>query len=282
MLSAQSSNLALVISQISASGLRRPDSITANQTRKATESCVRIITSAFPPTFTSSSFVQEARLFISLLLARHTFVNDPSEILDLTLKLVDFLHSDPVNPQGHEAPITRSLGIHLYSLTGLTLLELIDSEDVDLVKPSQDALGKLEHALEQVSERAHKYQQNRLQGGQPEDTNRLHWADALLRVISARCETDQGEGGSQAAAEEADAVNEPPIDQKEGSVNGDSPARDSIQVISAHQQYVINRLTNVAAIQKSIRTSATKMMVVDFSLLTRRGYLNVLADLNGF
>lgn len=225
--------------------------------------------------------MQEAQLFISLLLARHTFVNDPSEILDLALKLVDLLYSDPVNPQGHEPPITRPLDIHLYSLTGLTLLELIDNEDDDLTKPSQDALAKLRHALEQVSERAHTHLQNRLRGGRPEDTNRLHWADALIRVINTKGETDQGQRHAQAAPEGV-ATNEPQNDQQEGSINGNTPARESVQVNSVHQQYLISRLTNVAAIQKTIRMNGTKMTVVDFSLLTRRGYLNVLADLNGF
>ena len=318
--------MTLVTTQISGTAFAKGDSLTAGQMRQAIETCVRIVASTFPPAFTSSSFVQEARLFISLLLARHTFANDPLEILNLALNLVDLLHSDPVNPQGHEAPITRALDIHLYSLTGLTLLELIDCEDVGLVKPSQDALSKLEYNLEQISERAHTYKQQGLHEGQPEDTDHLHWADALLRVIIAKRETEQEEGGSQGVAEEADAVDEARNDQEDtpvdgnaqgenqgeiqgetqgvtqgetqgetqgdtqgetqgetqGGTQGDTQARESFQVISAHQQYLINRLTNVAAVQESMRTSGTRVMVVDFSLLTRRGYLNVLADLNGF
>ncbi len=243
------------------------------------ESCVDMVLSHFPPTSASSSLVHEARLFISLLLARHTFVNDPSEILDLALELANSLHGDPVNPQGHEPPVARPLDIHLYTLTGLTLLELIDSEDADLVRLSQDALAKLRHALEQLSERAHE----RLQDiGQPEGTGQVHWADALLRVITAKGDTLQGQRRSQTVTQDVDSANEPHKKPHESSVNGSPYAKESIQVISAQQKYLIRRLTNVAAIQNTIRTSGTKMTVVDFSLLTRRGYLNVLADLNGF
>jgi hypothetical protein len=266
---------------MSASAFSRVDSIAAVKTRRLIESFVDILISTFAPTSASSSLIEEAQLFISLLLARHTFVNDPSEILDLALKLVDFLHTDPVNPQDHKPPIARPLDIHLYTLTGLTLLELVDSEDVDLVKPSQDALAKLRHALEQASEREHARRQTGLDDDQPEWTPPFHWADALLRVMDAKDSIDRGQRPSQLVAEGVESTATSQKEQKEGSVNGGPDAEEQIQLISSDQQYLMNRLTNVAAIQKTTRTSGLKMMVVDFSLLTRRGYLNVLADLNG-
>jgi hypothetical protein len=277
-----SSILSLISSHISASAASRPIAITNVKTRKLIESFVDIITSTFPPTSASSSLDQEAQLFISLLLARHTFVNDPSDILNLAVKLVDILHTDPVNPQGHEPPAARPLDIHLYTLTGLTLLELVDSDDADLVKISQDALARLRHSLEQVSERTHARRQNSSDGSQPGGTPQLHWSDALLRVIDAKGRADQSQRPSQTATEGAESTAVLQKDEKEGPVNGSSDVKEDIQVISAHQQYLISRLTNVAAIQNTIRTSGKTMTVVDFSLLTQRGYLNVLADLNGF
>lgn len=246
------------------------------------ESGVNIILSTFPPTSALSSLFQEAQLFISLLLARHTFVNDASEILDLAAKLTDILDSDPVNPHGHQPPVAKPLDIHLYTLTGFTLLELIDSEDVDLVRSSQISLAKLRHALEQASEAAHARSQSRFRGGQSGDSSYLHWADALLGVIDAKRETARGQRLSRMGPEEADHTNGPHQEQPRSSINGSTDTEGGIQVISAHQQYLISRLTNVAAMQNTIRANGTKMTVIDFSLLTRRGYLNVLADLNGF
>lgn len=243
--------------------------------------------STIPSTTASSSLVQEAQLFVSLLLARHTFVNDPSEILDLALKLADNLHTDPVNPQDHEPPVVRVLDAHIYTLTGLTLMELIDSEDADLVKASQNGLAKLRHALEQVSERTDSRLQQSLTDGRSSTTPQLHWADALLRVIIAKGETGQGQHrSSEATLEAVDPTIQSHNDQDHIPVEGSTDAKDNntndIQVISAHQQYLISRLAKVATIQNTIRTSGTTMTMIDFSLLTRTGYLNVLADLNGF
>jgi hypothetical protein len=265
-----------------ASSSSRPDPVTLVKTRKIMESFVDIALSNFPPTPPSSSLVQEAKLFISLLLARHTFVNDASEILNLALDLTDLLYTDPVNPKDHEPSIAKPLDIHLYTLTGLTLLELVDSEDADLVKSSQDALTKLRHSLEQVSERAHTHPHNRLDSGRPEDTQQFHWADALLRVIDVKGETHQGQRPSQTAPDEADPVDQCQKEEHENSINGSAHAKGNVQVMSAQQKYLLSRLTNVAAIQDTLRASGTKLTMVDFSLLTRRGYLNVLADLNGF
>lgn len=250
--------------------------------RRMIESCVDIVLSNLSPQSASSLHVHEAQLFITLLLARHTFVNDPTEILGLAVKLAETLHTDPVNPQDHEPPVARPLDIHLYTLTGLTLLEFVDSEDADLVKPAQDALAKLRHALEQISERAHARQQKVLPDGQPEGPQQLHWADALLRVIDAKGKTDQGQSPPQTGPGEANSTNEAQKEEQESPTNGTDSTKESVRVISAQQLYLINRLTNVAAIQNTIRSSGTKMMTIDFSLLTRRGYLNVLADLNGY
>ena len=150
------------------------------------------------------------------------------------------------------------------------------------MRSSQNALAKVRHALEQVSEGAHVRLQSRFCGGQSGDSSYLHWADALLGVIDARRETDQGQRLSRMGPEEAGHINGPRKEQPQSSINGSTDTEGSIQVISAHQQYLISRLTNVAAMQNTIRANGTKMTVIDFSLLTRRGYLNVLADLNGF
>lgn len=255
--------------------------MTALKTRKVIESCVDIVSFAFPFTSQLSSLLLEARLFITLLLARHTFVNDPSEILDLALKLAELLSSDLSNPHDYTTIVVRPLDIHLYTLTGFTILELIDSEDADLVKPSQDALTKLRHALQQISERAHQ-PRNRLDSGQPESTYQLHWADALLQVINVRVETGQRRTFLKSVSHQVDTSNENDQDQVESSVDSSTGTARSVQVLSAQQKYLIARLTNVAGNQSTIRSTEMKMTVIDFSLLTRKGYLNVLAELNGF
>ena len=140
----------------------------------------------------------------------------------------------------------------------------------------------LEHALEQVSERAHERLRSRLNEVQHEGTHQLHWADALLRVIIAKRETDQGQRRMRTASEGARSAHDPHKVEQESLVHGRSQEKESILVISAQQKYLISRLTKVAAIEDTIRTSGTRMTVIDFSLLTRKGYLNVLADLNGF
>lgn len=273
--SALSSILSLLASHTSASSFPRPDLMTTTKTRNVMESCVDIVLSTFPPTSKSSLLVREAKLFISLLLARHTFVNDPSEILYLALRLVELLSID------HVKTVVRPLEPHLYTLTGFTILELSDSEDVDLARPSQDALANLRLALEQVSERAHARIPNRLGVGQPEVTHPLHWADALLQVINVKGEVSPDQRLSESAIEEAD-TGEFRKDQKESSTDGSTRSKDNIRVISAQQKYLISRLTNVGANRNTIAMAGTRMTVVDFSLLTRKGYLNVLAELNGF
>jgi hypothetical protein len=280
---ALSSIFSLLTSQATELTTSSPGSVANVKIRKLIESFVYVVISTFPPSSASSFIIQQGHLLVSLLLARQTFVNDPSDILSLAIKIADILRTDPINPQKHEAPVARILDVHLYTLTGLTLLELIDSEDADLVKPAQEALSKVRHATEQVSERVHARRQSTSEGGPLTGVPELHWADALLRLIDAKGGTDQGQRPSQSTTSgELAASKDGDQPATTEQVNGNSEAKEPTQIISPQQQYLISRLTNVAAVQNTIRANGTKMTVVDFSLLTRSGYLNVLADLNGF
>jgi hypothetical protein len=239
--------------------------------------------STFPSTPALSSLIQESRLFVSLLLARHTFANDPCDILDLTLKLVDVLQTDPVDLQDNQPSIAKPLDIHLFTLTSLTLLELVDTEDADLVKSARDALSKLHQALERVSKGTYTHLQHRLNDSLSDTPPFVPWPDALLQVINARGEIDQRQQPSKPATEHAESTEKSMVDPRNTVVdNANGGVKKNVQVISSRQQYLLRRLSSAAELQATAKKSGATMTVVDFSLLTRKGYLDVLADLIGF
>lgn len=248
------------------------------------ESLVDTITATFASTATLGPLLSEWRLFIALLLSRLTFTNDPAEIFKRTSQLVEALTTERVNPQNSRPVATRPLDMHTYTLSGLTLLELIDSGDADLVRHSKAALAGLHYSLEQIAERTHQ----RLRGIPREEAEtgvgiQLHWSDALLRLIDAKKRVEERRRTSQAPRNASDAtIESTTADSALETSNSDADAEKDAQVITNEQAYLISRLTQAATVRNTLHLPTTAMVVVDFSLLMRKGYMNILTDMNGY
>ena len=175
-------------------------------------------------------------------------------------------------------PVYNPLDIHLFTLVTITLLEFTEMMDVDLSNSAWDGLGKIHRALEQNAERAHS--DNRERGsGTEQDLDgipALHWADGLLHMVDSKprlsgsTETDNG---TASGADVAPAANS----EKASEENGPP--------VTATPQPELQNLSTVGAnrdqgdVVSDIKNGRAQM--VDFSLLTRYGYLNVLAEKNG-
>jgi hypothetical protein len=301
--------LSLLPSQIFSISDSRADLAAKVKTRTVMESLMDVLISTISMTPALSSLARKARLFLSLVLARHTSANDPCEILDLAIKLADMLHTDLVSLQDQRGLIGRPFDVHLYTLSTLSLLELADTGDGDITKPSRDAIAKLHQALKGMLQRGRDHRQNRLDDAESEHAPFLAWPDALLQLIDAKgAIADRSElpsksvsvsGPTSSKKSPTDGTQSGAVDVSmtgDGEDTTDTTTAaaatntndEAIQLINSRQQYLLRRLSAAAELQQQAGSNGskgpdrTKMTVIDFSLLTREGYLNVLADLSGF
>lgn len=211
---------------------------------------------ATPDTDAVTTLIEQFRLLVTILLSRHTAVLHEVDILDPTLELVDSLRSNTT--VSAETPTFKPLDVHLYTLATITLLEFTDLADIELSQAAWEGLETVRLALEQVAERAHADTQERFAGtglGDPP----LHWADGLLRTIDSK-----------------PRVNTSDNEVLEAVTNGGEP--------TTHQSE-LQRLPGTDDAQRHIEkvggVNTGQLQTIDFAMLTRHGYLNVLADRAG-
>ena len=207
---------------------------------------------------------RQIQSLVVILLARHTSITHPLEILRPTLELADTLLANTTATQ--MVPKYNPLDIHLFSLTVMTLLEFTESIDDDIAASAQEGIAIVRHALEQIAERAN--------ADAPEDQGQdsMHWSSCLLRIVAARGASATKSNGI-ATTGEKDPTLDPAMAEQTG------PALLQGQTMSAL----------AAASASGVDGQGDKMMdvkmgmvqVVDMSLLLKKGYLNVVGELCG-
>ena len=250
----------------------------STKTRKLTQQLLDQITSSTPNTSATTTLVEHFRLFVTILLNRHTAIQHQSDILEPTIELAESLLT--TTTASTQASIFDPLSIHVYTLVTITLLEFTDLADDELSQPAWGALNLVHRALEQIAERAHVDAQEHFVGAGP-GIPALHWADGLLRMIDAKSPR------TAAASETGNETNSGII---EAVANGGSVVANPSNETSAApplstQQSELQELSIVEPApeptDKAYGAKSGGVQMIDFAMLTRYGYLNVLADRNG-
>jgi hypothetical protein len=243
----------------------------STKTRKLTQQQLDYIISLTPDTSPTTTKVERFRLFVTILLNRHTAIQHQSDILEPTIQLAESLLSD--TSASTETSVFDPLNIHVFALATITLLEFTDLADDGLSQPAWNTLGTVHRALEQIAERAHADTQERFAvPGVPT----LHWADGLLHMIDAK----------RRAASDSDVGREPQVGH-DAAPNGDLPevANETSATPLSVQQLELQHISNVEpapeATEKFYGAKSGRVQMIDFAMLTRYGYLNVVADKNG-
>ena len=204
---------------------------------------------------------KQIQSLVVILLARQTSISHPLAILTPTLEVADSLLENVT-----ATAITTKynpLQIHLFSLTTLTLLEFVESVDEQLAAPAQERVAKLQRALEQIAERTNAHI--------PSDSDAMRWSLCLLRIINTYSNPPAKSNGT--------AEKDPNIDPAMATKNIEGgPTLLQGQVMTA---YGAARMTgHDGQGDKMMDVKTGVVQVIDMSLLLRRGYLNVVAELS--
>ena len=245
----------------------------STKTRKLILQQLDYIISLTPDMNLAPAIVERFRLFVIILLNRHTAIQHQSDILEPTIQLAESLLSETTTST--ETPIFDPLNIHAFALVTITLLEFTDLADDEISQSAWDALGVVHRALERISERAHADTQERFARTEP-SIPPLPWADGLLRMIDTK---PRGAGVSEAglgthpgnnAAQNGNLPKEP----NEAAATALSAQQSELQHISGMEP--APELTD-----KLHAVKTGRLQMIDFAMLTRYGYLNIVADRNG-
>ena len=247
-------------------------SMFSTKTRKLTQQLLDQVISSTPATAATTTIFEHFHLFVAILLNRHTAILHQSDILEPTVRLAESLLSKTTATK--ETSVFNPLNIHLFALVTVTLLEFTDLADDELSQSAWDALSTVHRALEQTAERAHSEAHEHPAGAGP-SVPALYWADGLLRIIDAKPRTA---GASDTGNERGGSV--------EAAANGSvSNAGIETNATLPSAQSELQQLPNVepapAPTDKAYAVKSDRVQMIDFAMLTRHGYLNVVADRNG-
>lgn len=204
---------------------------------------------------------KQIQSLVVILLARFTFTRSPVEILIPTLELVETLLQNTT--ASDIAPKYNPLDIHLFSLAVITLLEFTECVNGQFVAPALEGLAKIQRALEQIAKRINT---ETLANAEP-----MHWSSCLLRVIHAH--------GAPSVKSNGTAEKDPNIDPAMAGKSGEGPALLQGQAMSMYQAARVTDHDGQGDKIMDLKTGVVQ--VVDMSLLLKRGYLNVVAELCG-
>ena len=245
----------------------------STKTRKLTQQLLDQIISSTPITSATFTTVKHFRLFIAILLNRHTAIQHQSDILEPAIELADSLLS--ATSASTETPVFDPLNIHVFTLVAITLLEFTDLADDELSQSAWDALKTVNRALEQIAERAHADAQERFAGAGPR-VPALHWADGLLRMIDAKPRPTS----ASEAANETHSGSEAPANGSVPNTSNETRA-EPLSTQQSELQHLSNIEPAPEPTDRAYSAKSVRVPMIDFAMLTRYGYLNILADRNG-
>jgi hypothetical protein len=248
-------------------------SLFSTKTRKLTLQQLDYVMFSTPDTGLTTAIVERFRLFVTILLNRHTAIQHQSDILEPTIQLADLLLADTT--ASAEMALFDPLNIHVFALATITLLEFTDLADDGLSQSAWNALGTVHRALYQIAERAHADTRERSAGVGP-DMPTLHWADGLLRMIDAKPrEASNSDAGRETQMGNDAAPNgnfaEAASEAQAGPLSAPQAELQQIPPVDAAPEPT----------DKMYGAKSARVAMIDFAMLTRYGYLNVVAERNG-
>jgi len=251
------------------------------RSRKMIEQHLKFIISSTPRSRETTLIAQELGLFVSILLARHTFINHPADILTPALELAEILCATITATE--EKPQYNPYENHLFALTTMTLLEFTDAMDTDLSNPALDALPKIQRVLEQIAELANIEKQAGSTDSEEQghDLPSMHWATGLLRMINLKLrptKSSNGTSGEDEVGEQSDP--KIPTNGEVNTRNGQGVSLLAARHLSPQRAAQISGHDGQA--DKIVDAKTGTVQLVDFRLLLQHGYLNVVAERCGF
>lgn len=230
--------------------------------------------------------------FITLLLKRHLYTHTPSEILESAEALVDVLH----NQSYSSPPFSSPFHLHAQALAAMTLLEITDIPD--LATDAWECLEKLLQLLEHRDQCARRPGELENVFATPEWNATIRsWVEIKLTKIRNNPQgalqlKQQGQNGTASNMDPAVANSGLPIvgptEQRSlehladlavgaggGAANASSPPPGSGVNATGEEKDAGGAGSGEAPSGTSPKQQPR--VTIDFTRLTRRGYLNVFA-----
>lgn len=148
--------------------------------------------STIPAIDKQSSSYRQASLFFELLLSRYQYIPLAAAVLAPAAQLAEEL-SQTADPAGTGPIVWKPLDIHLYTLTTITLLEVLAAvPDAGLLAVAEQALNTIQPVIERKVETYHIYKSDLeksdkwYEGDEEGLGNELSWMEVLLKHIAER------------------------------------------------------------------------------------------------
>ncbi|KAJ5583334.1 hypothetical protein N7535_001954 [Penicillium sp. DV-2018c] len=213
---------------------------------------------------------------VRLLIKRHVFVYSPSEIIFCAQEIINEMHKSTT-----QSRLPSPFDLHSLALASMTLLEATVLPEH--ANECWETLEKLEEILDRRSKR-------RIQGAEFEDIFGTPEWDSKIRIFLEWRRIKSQETQLQEAETGATVKSQQPVmgpsEQRslqhladlavgaEGSVGQNAQSPPPSGVSNVHNESESNLAPQLAQAQ-----SGTGRVVVDFTMLTKAGYLNVFSGL---
>jgi hypothetical protein len=139
----------------------------------------------------SSPSYRQAALFFQLLLSRYQYIPVAAAVLAPAAQLAEEL-AQSADPAGTGHTVWKPLDIHLYTLTTITLLEVLAAvSDAAMLAMAEQALNTIQPVLERKVETYHVYKSKLAKSekwneGDDEGTAEGSWMEVLLKHVAER------------------------------------------------------------------------------------------------
>jgi hypothetical protein len=151
----------------------------------------------------SSPAYRQASLFFQLLLSRYHYIPLAAAVLAPAAQLAEEL-AQSADPAGTGHTVWKPLDIHIYTLTTITLLEVLAAvPDAGLLAIAEEALNTIQPVLERKVETYHVYKSKVVKSekwneGDDEGTSERSWMEVLLNHVAERRQVgwNQSNGGA--------------------------------------------------------------------------------------
>jgi hypothetical protein len=151
----------------------------------------------------SSPAYRQASFFFQLLLSRYQYIPLVAAVLAPAAQLAEEL-AQSADPAGTGHTVWKPLDIHIYTLTTITLLEVLAAvPDAGLLAIAEEALNTIQPVLERKVETYHVYKSKLAKSekwneGDEEGASEGSWMEVLLKHVAERRRVgwNQSNGGA--------------------------------------------------------------------------------------
>jgi hypothetical protein len=220
----------------------------------------------------------QAQLYwtVRLLIKRHVFVYSPYEIIFCAQEIINEMHKSTM-----QSRLPSPFDLHSLALASMTLLEATVLPEH--ANECWATLEKLEEILDRRSKRGAEEAEFENIFGTPEWDSKIRIFLEWRRIKSQESQLQEAETGATAKSQQPVMG---PNEQRslqhladlavgaEGSVGQNAPSTPPPGLSNEHNESESNLAPQLAQAQ-----SGTGRVVVDFTMLTKEGYLNVFSGL---